>query len=278
VTVRVRTIEVPTGLKVSLAEAGAGGRPLLLLHGFCGAKEDFADWLDRLAGAGWHAVAYDQRGHGASGHPSGESAFTLPLFAADVVAVADRLGWARFVLLGHSMGGMVAQVVALAHPERLGALILMDTGPGAPDGVDPALAETGRRIVRQGGMAALVDAQRSMGADPLAADPHARVLRERPGYREFCEAKTRRASVDMWLAMTPALLAQDDRLASLTGLAMPVLVVVGEDDTVFIGPSRAMAAAVPGARLAVLAGGGHSPQFEAPGLWWEAVSGFLSEV
>ena len=53
-------------VSLAVAEAGAGGRSLLLLHGFTGAKEDFTEWLDPLAELGWHVVAPDQRGHGES--------------------------------------------------------------------------------------------------------------------------------------------------------------------------------------------------------------------
>ena len=62
------------GVDLAVAESGGGGRPLLLVHGFGGAKEDFTDWLDPLAQQGWHAVAHDQRGHGASGDPGTEEA------------------------------------------------------------------------------------------------------------------------------------------------------------------------------------------------------------
>ena len=95
-------------LTLEVAEAGAGGRPLLLVHGFCGAKEDFAEAVPALAQRGWHVVAPDLRGHGESDAPPRPHAYGLEIFAADVVALADALGWPRFSLLGHSMGGMVA--------------------------------------------------------------------------------------------------------------------------------------------------------------------------
>jgi pimeloyl-ACP methyl ester carboxylesterase len=267
-----------SGIALSVVQAGAGGRGLLLVHGFCGAKEDFTEWLDRLAAEGWHAVSYDQRGHGQSAKPAGEAQFSLSIFADDIVAVADDLGWDRFVLLGHSMGGMIAQVVTLAHPERIAGLVLMDTTHGAVSGIDPSLVELGRQVVRDDGLAALVEAQRALGPGPLDSAAHLRLCEERPDYRDFCDDKTRAASADMWLAISGELFDQPDRLAALARLSMPVLVVVGEQDQGFVGPSRAMAATIPGARLAVIPGGGHSPQFEAPGPWWEAVSTFLSEV
>ena len=102
------------GLTFEVAEAGtANERRVLLVHGFTGAKEDFTEWLDRLAADGWHAVVSDNRGHGASAKPDDESAYTFDALADDVLALATSV-WneAPFVLLGHSMGGMVAQVAA----------------------------------------------------------------------------------------------------------------------------------------------------------------------
>src|SRR3954452_23831695 len=125
----VRDIEVKDGIHLNIAEAGRGGRPFLLVHGFTGAKEDFTEWLDQLADQGWHAVANDNRGHGASSKPDDAARYSFDELSDDVLALADAL-WGPgtpFVLLGHSMGGMVAQVTALRAPERLVALILMDT-------------------------------------------------------------------------------------------------------------------------------------------------------
>src|SRR4051794_20252925 len=117
-----------TMARLECAEAGSGGRPFVLVHGFTGAKEDFTEWLEPLAAEGWHAVAPDNRGHGESPKPDDEAEYSFDLMAGDVFELADSLWGAGtpFVLLGHSMGGMVAQVAALRAPDRLAGLILMD--------------------------------------------------------------------------------------------------------------------------------------------------------
>lgn len=258
-----------------LLQAGVGGRPILLVHGYCGAKEDFADAVPLLAAAGWHAVAPDLRGHGAGPHPAGRSAYSLAAFADDVLGVADGLGWGRFVLLGHSMGGMVAQVVALSSPGRLGGLVLMNTGHGPVD-IDPDAAAAGRALVAEGGMPALLAAMKVRG--DVGPPAHLRLLAECPAYGEFNDRKLLACSPDMWTAMLDELGGHDDRLAALAGVDVPTLVVVGEQDDVFLGPSKVMADVMPNARLVVLADAGHAPQFEQPEAWWRALAAFLEEI
>jgi pimeloyl-ACP methyl ester carboxylesterase len=265
------------GTELEILEAGDGPRRLLLQHGFTGAKEDFADHVDALALRGWHVVAPDFRGHGRSDHPEGEDSYAFPLFAADLMALVDALGWDRYVLLGHSMGGMVAQLVALARPERLAGLVLMDTGHGRVEGLDLDQLAIVRSIIEEGGVARLVEIQR--GREGVLDTPaHQRVVRERPGYEEFNESKMLAASSSMFLAMMSALADHEDRLDQLGSLTMPTLVMVGDQDAPFIADSERMAKAIAGARLVVIPDAGHSPQFENPTAWFEALTGFLDSL
>ena len=264
------------GLDLAIAEAGAGAtRRILLLHGFAGAKEDFSDWLDVLAAAGWHGVTYDQRGHGGSAHPEAEVPFSLQIFTDDVRALVDELGWDRFVLLGHSMGGMIAQLFALQAPDRLDGLVLMGTSHGPPDGIHAELVELGQEVVREGGTAALIAAQKDFGPGPLDTAAHRRLVVRRPDYEQYCEGKTLAASDQMWVAMAGEMLTQPDRLGAVEGLKMPVLVIVGSYDETFLQQCGNLAGAIPTADLVVIGGAGHSPQFEAPDEWWSALSRFL---
>jgi len=267
-------------IELAIAEAGTGGRPLLLLHGFTGAKEDFTEWLEPLAGCGWHVVAPDLRGHGESSKPASEDAYSLAIMAGDAFALADALSWSRFVLLGHSMGGMVAQVMALSSPERLDGLVLMDTAPGPLEGVDTSEAEAVIAIARERGIDALADILAKRDS-PLDSEAHKRLLAQRPGYAEFGERKLRASSPYLYASMVPQMVRhQTNRLAALATLdaSLPVLVIVGEQDTPFQAPSERMARAIPGARLSVIGDAGHSPQFENPEGWWDALSKFLELV
>lgn len=280
--VRTCTVAGADGpLDLAVAEAGSGGRPLVLVHGFTGAKEDFTEWLDPLADRGWHAVAPDLRGHGDSAKPTDESAYSFDHFAADLLGLLDVLAFERAVVLGHSMGGMVLQTAVVRAPERFEAMILMDTSHRAIR-TDPGLVELGAAIARTEGMAALMAAMDGLGdGGPLGTAADRRVKAERPGYEEFGARKMLASAPAMYAAMLTTITDVGsglDRLDELRSLRLPSLVLVGEEDQPFRKPSVRMAEAIPGAELVVIPEAGHSPQFEAPDAWWAALEGFLARV
>ena len=247
-------------VRLTISEAGVGGRPLLLLHGFTGARNDFERWIEPLAERGWHVVVPDHRGHGDSDKPEAEDAYGFEIFAADALALVDQLGWERFALLGHSMGGMVAQVLTLTAPARVAALVLMDTSH-KPLRVDPSLVELGVTTAREHGVHVIADLQAEID-DAARGDRNLRA-----------------SSPAMYAAMLTAITgSSEDRLDLLADVGCPALVLVGDQDAPFRKPSERMAATIPDARLAVLPDAGHSPQFESPDAWWAALSGFLDEV
>lgn len=277
VAVEQRTVTVGEGIDLAVCEAGVGGAPLLLLHGFTGAKEDFGDWIDRLGDAGWHTVAPDHRGHGASSKPDDEAAYTFEAMAGDAFGLTDVLGWDRFVLLGHSMGGMVAQVMAVHAPERLRGLVLMDTHHAGIEAVEREVATLGAEIARAEGMDVL-HALLSELSNPLDSPADARLRAERPGYAEFGDRKFLASSPAMFAGMLPAMVDAADRLTGLTALDVPTLVLAGEDDRGFLPASQRIAAAIPGAGFVCIPDAGHSPQFENPDAWWTAVTRFLGTI
>jgi pimeloyl-ACP methyl ester carboxylesterase len=278
VTMAERLVRVGD-MQLSVAESGAGQRPLLLVHGFTGAKEDFTPWIEPLAQAGWHAVAPDLRGHGASSKPAAESEYSFQIMARDLLGLTDALGWDRYVLLGHSMGGMIAQVMACAAAGRLEGLILMDTSHGPLRNLEPDLVQAAVSIVREQGMDVLASilAER---AGPLSTPAHQHLITEQAGYAQFCDRKLRATAPALYAAMAPAFMTAADRLDELRGLpaTLPVLVIVGEQDKPFLKPSQRMAEAVGQGVLAVIPDAGHSPQFENSGAWWHALETFLAKL
>lgn len=263
------------GVALEVTDTGSGPA-LLLVHGHGGAKEDFADHTDALAER-HRVVTFDHRGHGESDKPPHVSDYSLDRMAADVLGVAGALGIDdTFRLLGHSMGGMVARRVVLAHPERIEALVLMDTSPGPVPGIDPDLVELAAGIALNEGkdvLRPLLDEYAT-----LESPAHVRTLAERPELEAFEKRKWDAISGVMWAAMVREMVHQPDQLALLASVRCPTLVIVGEQDEAFVNPSRAMANVIPGAELVVVPDAGHSPQLENPRPWLEAIERFLESV
>ena len=279
---QVERVVVDDGVGLVVASVGDPEAPgLLLVPGFGGAKEDFADHVDALA-VTHRVVTFDHRGHGESDQPADPRAYSLDRLAADTRFVAAALGLRDLRLLGHSMGGMVVRRVVLHGTDGTGglggldAVVFMDTSAGVPPGIDVALVELGVEVVRTSGMATLRQIQDEL--DLMGSDAHRRVLDERDGFREYMADRWRVLSPVMWSTLALEIATQPDQLDALHALDVPTLVIVGAQDAQFLEPCRAIAAAVPAARYAEIADAGHSPQFEQPDAWRAVLVDFLRTV
>jgi 2-succinyl-6-hydroxy-2,4-cyclohexadiene-1-carboxylate synthase len=257
--ITTRRIDVGA-VELAVDEAGAGGRPLLLVHGIAGGRDAFTPLVPALVAAGWHVVAPDNRGHGDSDHPPSEDDYSLEIFAADTLGLLDALGWDRAAVLGHSMGGAIVEELALAAPARVERLVLLDT-TGAGVDSDPALLAAAAAVARTDGMARLVELMDEQG-DPLGSPAAKRAEATIPGYRERGARTTLASSAAMFATMMDMFAAGEDRSPRLATLSCPTLVAVGDEDTMMLGPSHRLAEAIPGARLVVIPDAGHNPNFE----------------
>jgi len=114
------------GLGLQLYEWGTRGAPgALLLHSLAG-HSHWWDWAAPLLAERFHVVALDLRGHGSSGHAD-PPAYRAVDHVADIVEVLATLGWRSPLVVGHSLGGYVGMNLAAAHPDRVGALVIVDT-------------------------------------------------------------------------------------------------------------------------------------------------------
>jgi 2-succinyl-6-hydroxy-2,4-cyclohexadiene-1-carboxylate synthase len=268
------------GIEIAYEDRGEGARPLLLVHGFTGFRQDFATQLGALAAHG-RVLAPDLRGHGESAKTGDAAGYTLAQLTDDLLAFLDALAVERCDLLGHSMGGMLALRAALRAPERVASLVLMDTAPGPLGFVDRGLLALAARVGREAGMAALADVLRARAKDdPGRGEPDRRVEEEWGEERFWAWRGARVAAVDpiAYEALGLALVEQEDLSHRLGEVACATTVLVGELDHEFRAPSEALARGICGAQLRVLAGGGHQPQHEAPEAWRAAVLGHLGRV
>jgi pimeloyl-ACP methyl ester carboxylesterase len=200
------------------------------------------------------------------------------VYVRDCIDLANALGWGPFVLLGHSMGGMIAQLLVLEHPQRVEGLILMGTSPGPPEGViDRTIVSQAIHVIKQYGIEEFHRRSQAV-TDPLASPSHQRLMSDRRGYAEFCEHKALTASADMRTAMLVEMAEQPDRLELLGHVKVPTLVIDGAEDTAMLFQGERIARAIPNARHVVIDHAGHSPQFENFDEWWAVLDEFLSRI
>jgi len=253
--VPVTTID---GVPIHWQLAGSGGEPIVLVHGYTG---DVTDWREQLASfAPRHRVlAMDHRGHGRSGAPRDRGSYTIERMADDVQALVREQGFDRFHLVGHSMGGMIAQELALRAPDRLLSLVLEDTGPDFPVG----RVELVRKLFEERLAIAERDGMAAVAALPLPPPPPhhkpERIAEER--------GRLSSMSVDGFAGAWRALCEWRGTRDRAQALRVPTLVVHGALDAMVVPGSTWLAENIPGAALEVIPEAGHSPQIERPALF-----------
>src|SRR3954471_20733727 len=144
-------------------EVHGSGPPLLLTHGY---SSTAAMWQGQIAALSQHhtLVLWDMRGHGQSDYPEDAAAYSEALTVGDMAALLDQIGAGSAVIGGLSLGGYMSLAFYRAHPERVRALLIIDTGPGfkkdeARDAWNSRARETGERFERDG-LAVLKSASR----------------------------------------------------------------------------------------------------------------------
>lgn len=250
-------------------EAGAGRGPLVFLHGIGGDKESWQDDVAHFAAQGWCAIAWDCPGYGESAPPP---EFTWAALSGALLALLDHKRISRAVLVGHSMGGMVAQDFVATHPDRVSALVLSGTSPafGRPDG------EFQRRFVAD--RLAPLEAGRRMADIAPALVDHMMA----PGVSDVVKQAAIRAMAHVptsTYASAVRNLVVFDRRAALAGIAVPTLCLAGEHDpNAPAAMMEKMAARIPGAAYRCLPGVGHLANLEDSEAFRAALGAFLDPL
>lgn len=244
-----------------------GGETVLMLHGIGGGHLAFAPQVETLASAGYRAVAWDMPGYG---HSAPIEPYTFKGLAQSCVNLIEALKCDQVVLLGHSMGGMVAQEVVARRPELVSKLILCGTSPafGKPDG------EWQRDFIAQ--RTAPLDAGKTMAEVaetlvPAMVGPEA--LPEGVRLATHCmglvPAATYRRALDCIVTF--------DRRDSLARVRVPTLLVAGEHDrNAPPAVMKKMAGAIAHSTFLEMKGVGHLMNLEAPEAFDDLVLNFLA--
>lgn len=260
-------VRASDGIRLHYRESGRrSGPPVLMIQGL-GADKHLWD-LQRLALAPWyHTIALDNRGAGRSDKPFG--AYSLEQMADDAVATLDATGVDRAHIVGASMGGVLAQLVALRHPDRVRSLTLACTACehhqwrrellaewaeiAQTRGMGAMTAEAARWVIGPRSFRRLAPAIGWMGPLALSRPPHA------------------------FAGQVAGILSIDDQLASqLPRIDVPTLVIVGNQDILTPrGDSEHLAELIPGAELAVISGAAHGFMVEHATTFNSVFLGFL---
>lgn len=270
-------------VKIYYEEVGKG-EPILTVHGL---MEDAGYWIEtgvasRLAEE-YRVISMDMRGHGrtvVNGPPFG---FDVGTMASDFNALADFLGLERFHLLSHATGGMVAVRYAMTHSKRLISLMLTDTGSAtAPEfpGVDPEEMRQGFLQAAEARKTATVEewmagAKANPGVFLFKMAEHPDAERMWGIYEGFLR---RSDPLAVGTFMQSFYADPDPMILGLRQIACPTLILLGEFDVVFLGPSEIMAREIPDNRQVILKGIGHMTAIEDPRRTTEEILDFLHTV
>jgi pimeloyl-ACP methyl ester carboxylesterase len=245
------------GVKIHY-EVHGDGPPLILTHGYSSTS---AMWQGQVEALSKHhkLVLWDMRGHGQSDYPQDPTAYSEALTVGDIAALLDAVGAKRAIVGGLSLGGYMSLAFYRAHPERVAALLIIDTGPGFKK--DDARDAWNKRAL------GTADRFEQEGLDVLKS-----ASRER-------STVSHRDATGLASAARGMLTQRDASvIESLPGIKVPSLVVVGADDTPFLAASDYMAAKIPGAKKVVIPAAGHAANIDQPQAFIDAVLRFLDTL
>jgi len=257
------------------AEAHGEGVPVVLSPGYCQTHENFRPQREPLGNAGFRAVLWDYRGHGLSDAPDDPARYSMARVVADLGEVLD---WAapgrRAVVGGLSFGGLASLHFALAHPERVRALVLLASGPGFKS------AEAQARWEAQ--------------VDRIAARLEERGFEGYVDGRAAATAIGLRPELPASEAAGRAILAQSPRAVALFGrrvagpvsgvidalpeIRVPALVLVGERDADYLRAAEVMAARLPLAKHVIVPRAGHVVNLDETEAFNRALLDFLASL
>jgi len=245
------------GVKIHYESHGSG--PVILLsHGYSATSRMWVGQIEALS-RDHTLIVWDMRGHGQSDCPADQSLYTQDATIEDMAAILDAVGAKSAIVGGLSLGGYMSLAFYVKHPERVRALLIIDTGPGfkkdeAREGWNKYALETAGDFEKNG-----LQRLKSRGAEMASAQHR---------------------SADGLIHAARGMLTQRDAtvINALPEIGVPSLVVVGANDKPFLAAADYMAAKIPGAEKVVIADAGHAANIDQPAAFNAAVLSFLGKV
>lgn len=237
-------------------EVHGQGPAILLTHGYSATSQMWRGQIEALA-RDHTLILWDMRGHGQSDYPQDQAAYSEAATVADMAALLDAVGAETAIVGGLSLGGYMSLAFNRVHPERVRALLIIDTGPGyrndeAREGWNRNAIATAERYERDG------LARLAAGSPEMRSSHH----RDATGLARAARG----------------MLTQRDAgvINSLPTIAVPALVLVGADDAPFLTATDYMAAKIPDATKVVIENAGHAANIDQPEAFNRAVLDFLA--
>jgi aminoacrylate hydrolase len=251
----MKTAKIPLDWGALQIEEAGDGDPLLLISGLNGLAQPWRGIMPALA-AEFRVIAHDHRGLGGSDRWDG--AYSVDQIAADVLGLMDALGIARAHIVGHSLGGAVAQALAADHPSRVAGVAIYASWPG-PD------AYFARVMTMRQEMLTGLGVETFLRTGPIGIYPPHWITAHDAAFAAALPALLAAfPGVNVMLRRMQACLAHDRR-ASLSRIAAPCLVLGLQDDmSTPAYCSEELAAAIPDAKLVLLPMGGHNAHLVVP--------------
>ncbi len=248
--------------------------PLLLLHGFTGSSDNWADHI-AVFSKQYSVITVDILGHGRSSSPPDPTRYTMPRIATDFIALLDAWQIEQTALLGYSMGGRLALYLACCYPERFSHLVQESSSPGLASEAeraerrqrDEALADW----IEANGIEAFVNRWEALplwaSQQQLSEAVRLRLRQQRLQNNPVGLANSLRG---MGTGAQPSLWAQ------LPALTLPTLLIVGALDSKFVAINQQVAEVLGNGRLHIIPQAGHTTHLERPSLFQTAVKSFLT--
>lgn len=260
------------GIRIAYQVQGSG-HPLLLIGGL-----GYSRWFWHKVVPGlaehFHVITFDNRGAGDSDKPDGP--YTVPMMAADTAGLLDALAIQKAYVLGHSLGGFIAQELVVTRPDLVGKLVLASTNHGGLK-VLPITAEAMKVLTdRSGDPLELVRRGIAIACAPGFAERNMKVAKELFEYRLTNPVPPAQYAAQVAAGAGMSALTDDGVDARMRAIKIPTLILFGEYDMV-VPPGNAdmMAQKIAGSQVKILPGVGHMFPVEDPAATVDAIVKFL---
>jgi 3-oxoadipate enol-lactonase len=247
------------------------GKPVVFLHGYVGDIEDWRAQINHFSPE-YRCLALDQRGRGKGIAPKTKEEYSFDLFVDDIFKWVVKLRVEKFVLVGHSLGGMIAQGFVFAHPEMVGALVLTDTSSGLM-----SVRNDTEHQKRLNEIALTLGTVAAFDYDLVNNSATRARYMKHPETFDRMREKTRTTSPEGYVFVRGAGSGRPVFTDRLPEIKCPVLLFCGTDDTGLVEPMKVMASKLK-SELVWIKDAGHGVMYEKPSQYNEALEKFLKKI